>query len=144
MRTAITQPAPQNPYGKKALIVAAGPVANFLLTISILTYFVYTVGIASTQPVVGEVIPKDTPAAAAGLKPGDRILMIDKKKMRMISTIFQKRSSPISTRRCTLTVERGESINEAHHHANCLRPTRTSPAMSEKRPLIGIRSQQIS
>lgn len=64
------------PLWQKALIVAAGPLANFILTITIITYFLYTVGIASTAPIVGEVLP-DTPAQEAGLKTGDFILKID-------------------------------------------------------------------
>lgn len=79
------------------MIVVAGPLANFLLTIAVFTYFIYTVGIASTQPIVGEIMP-NTPAAEAGLKPGDRIVAIDGKKCAR-SAISQKRSSRISIRR---------------------------------------------
>jgi regulator of sigma E protease len=74
------------PLWAKSLIVAAGPLANFLLTIAIFTYFIFTVGITSSEPVVGEVMP-NTPAASAGLKAGDRILTIDGKAMRSFNDI---------------------------------------------------------
>lgn len=64
------------PLYKKAAIVAAGPIFNFLLTIIILTGFIFTRGISSTEPVVGSVA-KDTPAAAAGLQAGDRIISLN-------------------------------------------------------------------
>jgi regulator of sigma E protease len=67
-------------YGKKlwqkALIVVAGPLFNFLLTIGILTFFIMTHGLSSGEPLVGEVM-KDSPASSAGLMAGDRIDRID-------------------------------------------------------------------
>lgn len=71
---------------KKAAIVAAGPLANFLLTIIILTGFIYTRGIQSTEPVVGEVV-KDSPAAMAQLHPGDRILEVNGAEMDVFNDI---------------------------------------------------------
>ena len=64
------------PLWAKTLIVAAGPAFNFLLAIGIFTYFIATVGLASTAPVIGKILP-NTPAAWAGLKPDDRILTVD-------------------------------------------------------------------
>lgn len=61
---------------RKAAIVVAGPLANFILTIFIFTIFINIGGLPSVEPVVGEVI-KDSPAQLAGLLPGDRILSID-------------------------------------------------------------------
>ena len=53
------------PLLKKAAIVAAGPFANFILTIVVFTYFILTSGLPSTEPVVGGLIP-DSPAASSG------------------------------------------------------------------------------
>jgi regulator of sigma E protease len=69
------------PLYKKAAVVVAGPVANFLLTIVILTVFIAAYGIPSTEPVIGEVL-KDTPAQAAGLKAGDRVLSVNGEEMK--------------------------------------------------------------
>lgn len=61
--------------GRRMLIVAAGPLFNFFLAILIF-FFVFGIsGLMVLQPVVGEV-KADSPAQAAGLQSGDRIVRI--------------------------------------------------------------------
>ena len=124
---------------KKALIVVAGPAANFILTIAVMTYFIYTVGIASTDPVVGEIMPK-TPAATAGLKPGDRILKVDDKVMHNFNDIPEALITNLYTP-ITLSVQRGEKVMNL-----TITPIEYAEkditGNIEKRPLIGIRSKQ--
>ncbi len=60
------------PLWQRAIIVAAGPVANFIVAIVILGGFALAYGEKTTPPVVGSVVPNSA-AAAAGLQPGDRI-----------------------------------------------------------------------
>ncbi len=74
------------PLPKKAAVVAAGPMFNFLLTIGIFTWMIFHNGLATTEPIVGETIP-GTPAAEAGLKTGDRILSMDGKKVKRFHDI---------------------------------------------------------
>src|SRR5690606_26386762 len=74
------------PLHKKAAIVAAGPVFNFILTIAIFTYFIMTSGLPSVEPIAGEIMA-DSPAAAAGLKAGDRILKINEDKVSSFNDI---------------------------------------------------------
>ena len=62
--------------GARAIVVAAGPVANFLLAVLLFAVLFATVGRPVAVPVVGEVMP-DTAASRAGLQPGDRVLQID-------------------------------------------------------------------
>ncbi|MES2120919.1 MAG: RIP metalloprotease RseP [Pseudomonadota bacterium] len=62
------------PVWQRFLVVLAGPMANFLLAILIFAAFFTFVGTPRTN-VVGEVIAK-SPAAAAGLRPGDRIMSV--------------------------------------------------------------------
>ena len=62
------------PVWQRFLVVLAGPVANFLLAIVIFAAFFMTLGAPRTN-VVGAVVP-NTPAAEAGLRPGDKILSI--------------------------------------------------------------------
>jgi regulator of sigma E protease len=67
------------PRWQRILVYLAGPAMNFLLA-WILIAIVFMVGIDAQPrklpPVIGEVLPK-SPAAAAGLLAGDRILAID-------------------------------------------------------------------
>jgi regulator of sigma E protease len=60
---------------KRAAIVAAGPLANFLFAL-LAYWFVFLVGVEGLKPVVGKVLP-DSIAAEAGFEPGDEILRID-------------------------------------------------------------------
>ena len=57
-------------------IVGAGPIANFLLGILLFAVVYMSVGKQTIPAVVGEVMP-NTPAASAGLSPGDKVLEID-------------------------------------------------------------------
>ncbi|SEI50485.1 regulator of sigma E protease [Allopseudospirillum japonicum] len=61
--------------GKRIAIVAAGPLANFLLAIFVY-WLVFLQGIQVTPPVIGKVIP-DSPAAQAGLQIQDEILAVE-------------------------------------------------------------------
>ena len=61
------------PLASRAAIVAAGPIANFLLAIA--GFRPHVRGQNVTAPRVDELVPEG--AAAAGFKPGDVILSID-------------------------------------------------------------------
>jgi len=60
------------PVWQRAIVVAAGPVVNFLLAILILAGFAYAYGTNQTPAQVGEVMV-GSPAAAAGIRSGDTI-----------------------------------------------------------------------
>ena len=64
------------PLWQRAIIVAAGPLTNFLLAIVILAGFAVAYGQPSTPAVVRDVVPASA-AAQAGLKSGDRIVAMD-------------------------------------------------------------------
>mgnify|MGYP002399250337 CR=1 FL=1 len=64
------------PLPHRAAVVAAGPVANFILAIVIFAGLFTIVGQPVTAPTADQVQP-DSPAAAAGFKPGDLVLAID-------------------------------------------------------------------
>ena len=57
-------------------IVAAGPIANFILGILLFAIVYMSVGKQIIPAVIGDVIP-NMPAASAGLKPGDKVVEID-------------------------------------------------------------------
>ncbi|PPD28927.1 MAG: RIP metalloprotease RseP [Hyphomicrobium sp.] len=64
------------PLWQRAAVVAAGPIANFLLAIAIFAVIYSVIGVRLTEARVDEVIA-DTPAARVGFKPGDVIVAID-------------------------------------------------------------------
>lgn len=64
------------PVWARAFVVAAGPLANFLLAALLFIVLFSAVGQRVAAPVVGEVVA-GMPAEAAGLLPGDRIVAID-------------------------------------------------------------------
>ncbi len=64
------------PLWQRAAVVAAGPMANFLLAIAIYAAVNFAFGVRTIVPRVGEVMP-NMPAAAAGIEPGDVIKSID-------------------------------------------------------------------
>lgn len=90
---------------KRALTVAAGPAANFLLAILILAGFALAFGKVATPPVVGEVMP-NTAAAEAGLQPGDRIVSVDGRAMAVFNdipmTVMHRPGEPMA-----IVIERG-------------------------------------
>lgn len=59
-------------------IVAAGPLANFLMAI-VVYWLMFMMGVPGIKPIVGNVNP-DTPAAVAGLQRGEEILSINGNK----------------------------------------------------------------
>src|ERR671919_377767 len=61
---------------QRMAIVVAGPMANFVFAVVALALLFATVGRPFTPAEVGEVQP-DSPAAVAGLMPGDRILAVN-------------------------------------------------------------------
>jgi len=71
------------PLYQRAIIVAAGPLANFLLAILIFTAINLFAGKDMTPAVIDEV-QKDSPAYHADLKKNDKILFIDGKKVESI------------------------------------------------------------
>ncbi len=64
------------PIYQRALVVAAGPVANFVLSIFLFSIFAMAFGIVVTPPRIGGVAA-DSAAAAAGLQRGDVVTSID-------------------------------------------------------------------
>lgn len=126
---------------QKALVVAAGPAANFVLAIAVFTYFIFTVGLTSTKPIIGAVMP-ETPAAEAGLQEGDVVLKVDNRRMKNFNDIPDAILINLGTP-LELTIQRGEEV-----FTRSITPIEfeDTDALGNtiKRPLIGIRSQQIT
>lgn len=75
--------------GQRAAVVAAGPVANFMLAILILAGFFTIYGKPVTPPVVGAVVEKSA-AERAGFQAGDRIVRIDGSKVSSFIDVQQQ------------------------------------------------------
>ncbi|MFN3744958.1 MAG: RIP metalloprotease RseP [Hyphomicrobiaceae bacterium] len=80
------------PLGQRAAIVAAGPIANFLLAIVIFAGIFAVVGVQITTAKIDEVIA-DGPAARAGFQAGDVIVAIDGRRIQS----FQEMQRIVST-----------------------------------------------
>ncbi|MBK7168518.1 MAG: sigma E protease regulator RseP [Gammaproteobacteria bacterium] len=65
----------RKPVLARIAVVAAGPLANFLLAIFAF-YLLYMIGVRGLAPVIGEVRPGSI-AEAAGLEPGQELVAID-------------------------------------------------------------------
>lgn len=74
------------PVWQRAAVVAAGPLANFLLAILIFAGFFYAMGVNRIEPRADFVVP-DSPAAEAGFKSGDVVLSIGGRTVRDFSEI---------------------------------------------------------
>lgn len=128
------------PLWQKAVIVAAGPLANFLLTIGVFTWFIFTVGLSSTEPVVGEVMA-DSPAMEAGLRPGDRVISVNGSEVRRFTDIPAMIATNLGTP-VSLVIARGD---EEVSVSLTPRKVEEEDAFGNTvaRPLIGIRSQEM-
>lgn len=125
------------PLWKKAAVVFAGPLFNFILTISILTALIMMNGISSTAPIVGKILP-DSPAEAAGLQTGDVVLSVDGKKVSVFNDIPGYIATNLGTPVTLLIERKGEQTQVS------LTPQMTDAedALGNKitRPLLGLQS----
>jgi regulator of sigma E protease len=90
---------------QRAAIVAAGPIANFLLAIVILASLYMTFGKQIASAYV-EAVQPDSPAAAAGFQPGDVVVAIDGRPIESFSDL-QRVVTASPGRLLEVTVERG-------------------------------------
>lgn len=128
---------PAQPVWKRALIVLAGPVTNFLFAIAIFAALYMTYGIPQTPPVIGAVEPRSA-AQEAGLRVGDRIVSINGRSMDVFDDIPQTVAYDLG-KPADLVIDRsGERV------AVTLRPRMISETdrfgNKGERAVIGIRS----
>lgn len=76
------------PIWQRAVISAAGPVANFLLSIAIFAGLLLALGEPIAAARIAKVFP-NTPAAHAGFQPGDIIVQADGKLVKSFETVRQ-------------------------------------------------------
>lgn len=87
------------PLLHRALVVAAGPLSNFILAIVVFTGLYAFYGVKTLSTGVGAVLP-NTPAQEAGLRPGDKIVSVNGQAVRMFvqlqSEIQKGKSKPMA------------------------------------------------
>ena len=96
------------PVWKRALIVAAGPIANFLLAIVVLTGIFYIEGRAVMTPRIDSVRAGEA-ADKAGFKAGDLVVSIDGTEIESWSDLQRVVQSAIG-RPLSIVVRRGEGL----------------------------------
>lgn len=95
------------PVWKRAAVVAAGPIANFILAIAIFALWFGIFGVHSTEARISTVLP-DTPAARAGFQADDLILSVDGDAVKSFEDV-QKVVSTHVGRPLQFRVQRGAS-----------------------------------
>ena len=97
------------PIWKRAATVFAGPFFNFLLTIAVFAVMFSLFGRFVAEPMVAEVRP-DSPAAEAGILPGDRFVAVEGTPIETFSDV-QRIVSGLAGEELTFVLERdGEQI----------------------------------
>lgn len=96
------------PLGQRAAVVAAGPIANFLLSIALFAVIFTVVGISVTAPRVDELVP-DGIAEKAGFKAGDLIISIDGAPIESFNEM-QRVVSANADRELAFEVQRGGAL----------------------------------
>ncbi|MGL5446756.1 MAG: RIP metalloprotease RseP [Rhabdaerophilum sp.] len=124
---------PHQAVYKRAAIVAAGPMANFLLAFVIFSISFMVVGRTMLQPIIAG-IGENSPAAAAGFKAGDRVVSINGDRMESFDDV--SRFVLLSEGQLLkFVIERGQSELEISATPTIM--TSKSKLGTERRPVMG-------
>ena len=99
---------PTQPVAKRAAIVAAGPIANFILAIAVFAGAIYFTGRYET-PARVEAVQPNSAAARAGFQPGDVIRSIDGEPVKTFNQM-QRVVSAAAGSSLSITVDRGSEV----------------------------------
>jgi regulator of sigma E protease len=121
--------------GKRAAIVAAGPIANFILAILIFAAIFVFYGKPSNSARVDGVLP-DSPAAAAGFQKGDVVVAIDGRPIKTFVEM-QRVVSNNAGQELTMTVDRGGSQVQLKATPT-LRETKDNLGNTHRNGMLGI------
>lgn len=124
---------PHQSVARRAAIVAAGPLANFLLAFVIFMASFSLVGRSQVQPVIAGVAD-NSPAAAAGFMPGDRVLAINGDEMVSFEDVV-RRVSLSEGQELAFRVERDGRELELSATPRIM--TRKTVLGTERRPIMG-------
>lgn len=93
------------PPWKRAVVYFSGAAVNFLVAIPLLT-FSYLNGIRMIEPVIGTQLEPNSPLFAAGVRPGDRVLSVNGRRVQDFLDIREQLMFAQSQRPVHILVER--------------------------------------
>lgn len=124
---------PHQSVARRAAIVAAGPIANFILAFVIFMASFSLVGRTQVQPVIAGVA-ENSPASAAGFQPGDRVVAINGQAMTSFEDVVRLVSLS-EGQELSFRVERGgRELDLAATPRIMMRKSRLG---TERRPIMG-------
>jgi len=118
---------PNKPVGQRLVVVCAGVVFNILFALLLFMFVFMVVGRQMVAPCIGHVEP-GSPAANAGLLPGDRVLSVNGRRVSSFDDIVS--AAVLSGDRLRLSIERGGKPLEPE-----IEITLTRRANGEREPL---------
>jgi regulator of sigma E protease len=95
------------PLWQRTLIVAMGPMANFILAVLILASLYFVSGQGSTRPII-YAVAEGTAADDAGLEPMDEILKLDGEEIVRFEDVWAKSWEPDTA--MVFTIRRGDEV----------------------------------
>ncbi|HEX3710252.1 MAG TPA: RIP metalloprotease RseP [Pseudolabrys sp.] len=113
------------PVASRLAVVAAGPLANFVLAIVIFASIFMIIGKQTTSARVDTVVPASA-AAAAGFKPGDLVTAIDGEKIESFADMQR-----------IVSVSAGEPMTIEVERANALVTLKATPQLKEIKDHFG-------
>ncbi|MCB5176005.1 RIP metalloprotease RseP [Microvirga lenta] len=129
---------PHQNVAKRAAIVAAGPIANFILAIAIFAGFNYFSGRQVLEPRI-EAVQAGSAAERAGFQPQDLILSIDGRRIETFADM-QLLVSSSAGESLTFTVERGGQTVTLSAVPNFVE--RTTPFGKQRIGLLGVEASK--
>lgn len=126
----------QNPW-KKLAIVLGGPGFNYLFAVLVFALMFVLLGRFTFPPVVGEVLPEGA-AFEAGIKPGDRIVEINGRKIKTFGDISTEISLAVNGKADVVLLRGDEKLNFDVRLKNV---EVEENGTSVERPMLGIKSQ---
>lgn len=123
----------------RSLVIAAGPVMNFILAALMYSLFLFLIGTSQNTPVLGAVpeqcdtvaagqpVTRECPAHAAGLQKGDRVLSINGQPITVWEDILR-----------VVTASEGKTLAFQVQRGQETREVSVQPFFSDDRWLVGI------
>lgn len=96
------------PVGKRAMIVFAGPLFNYIIAFLLFT-LIFIIGFPSLTAKIGEV-KEGYPAETAGIIAGDRVISVDGKDVELWEDFSDLIHAKTSGENVSLRIERGEQV----------------------------------